>query len=252
MTPLIERFTFFFTAFTSYWIHLRKAEMVLRLIATQIYFTAVEPLRILLPLSFVAGALVMMQASDQLSILGGIQTLGEVLVFSLFREVIPLIVLLVVIGRSVTAISTELATMKVQGEFRLYRAHGIPIEGLIYFPRLIGPALGVTGLTVICVLAAYFGAILMAILHYKMNFSVFTTMIVSAITPFDFICFALKATLIPLVVFTIAVYEGSHLKAASFEVPIIAIRSVMQAYVSCVVMFFGVSILFYLKEGIPF
>lgn len=226
--------------------------MVLRLVAAQIYFTAVQPLPPLMGLSFLAGILVMVQSSERLSVIGGLQPLGNILVFALFREVIPLMVLLVVIGRSVTAVASEIATMKVQGELRLYQAYGIPVEGLIFFPRVVGPALAVTGLVVVCVLTAYVGSTLTAVVQYKINVNEFKLMMSSVMYPFDFLCFLLKATLIPVVVFSIAVYEGAHLKVASFEVPIVTIRSVMHAYISCILLFFGVSILFYFKEGLHF
>ena len=70
--------------------------------------------------------------------------------------------------------------------------------------------------------------------------------------PFDLVCFALKIIFIPILVFTMAVYEGNQLKEASFEVPIVTLQSVMKAYMVCVVMFIGISILFYAKEGVSF
>ena len=252
LLPIWRRVTFFLSLWHSFWVFLRHAHMVIRLVSSQIYFTAVQPLATLMSLSFLAGVLVMVQSSERLSVIGGLQPLGNILVFALFREVIPLMVLLVMIGRSVTAVTSEIATMKVQGELRLYQAYGIPVEGLIFFPRVFGPALAVTGLMVMCVLSAYVGAALTAVVQYKINLNEFKLMTVSAIYPFDFLCFLLKATLIPLIVFSIAVYEGAHLKAASFEVPIVTIRSVMNAYISCILMFIAVSILFYSKEGLHF
>ena len=164
-----DRVSFFLQVCQAYKQYLSHANLGARLMLSQIYFTALQPLPALMALAFFLGIFVMVQSSARLSAIGGIQPIGNVLVFALFREIIPIVVLLVVIGRSVTGITSEIATMKVQGELRLYRALGVSVEGLLYFPRLWGPAVGVMGLAVICVLTAYAGAYVTAILYYNLN-----------------------------------------------------------------------------------
>lgn len=233
--------------FKDYFSH---AHMGSRLIFSQIYFTGVQPMRTLMGLSFFAGAFIMIQSSDRLTAIGGIQPLGDVLVLALFREVIPLMVLLVVIGRSVTGIASEIAAMKVQGELRLFRAYGVSVEGLLFFPRIVGPALGVMGLVVLTVMAAFAGAFLTAVIVYGIKPYTFIQITIFAFYPIDFLCFFLKAGLIPIIIFVIAVFEGNQLIGASYEIPIVTISAVMKSYIVSVVLFILVSSVFYLKEGI--
>ena len=83
---------------------------ILRVVAAQIYFTGFQALPIISVLALVAGSLIVIQASSQLSKVGGGEMLGNLLVILIVRELGPLITALVVVARSGTAVAAELGT----------------------------------------------------------------------------------------------------------------------------------------------
>jgi phospholipid/cholesterol/gamma-HCH transport system permease protein len=226
--------------------------VILRQILLQIYFTGVQPVMFLGSISFLVGGFVMAQSSDQLTKIGGIGPLGHILVFANLRDIVPLIVLMIVIGRSVTAITSELASMKVQNEIRLYRAFNVSVDKIILFPRLIGPAVGTFCVSWVCVAMGFLGAFVMAVTAYRMDPLQFWHMCLQSIKATDLAFWGLKTVLISVVIFLIAVREGGQLWGASFEIPIVTLRAVIRAYMSAFILFAIISLSYYLIEGIRF
>jgi phospholipid/cholesterol/gamma-HCH transport system permease protein len=79
----------------------------------QTYFTFVQSIGISIGLGFLAGMVFSLQAHWGLAMFGGQDKLGELLVYVIFREITPVATALLLIARSVTAVASELATMKV-------------------------------------------------------------------------------------------------------------------------------------------
>src|SRR5207237_8106595 len=77
----------------------------------------------------------------------------------IIRELGPLFTAIIVVGRSGTAIVTELAAAKVLGEMTALEAAGLDPMQVIVLPRVIACAIGVTVLTVYFDVAALVGGL---------------------------------------------------------------------------------------------
>ncbi len=123
--------------------------VALRVTLTQIRFTALHALGLVVLLSGVLSFLVISQAVRELGRYGATDFIGTLMVVVIVRELGPLIIALAVAGRSGTAIAAELATNQVLGEVRALEAIGIDPKQYLALPRFAGCLVGVFALLVV-------------------------------------------------------------------------------------------------------
>ena len=116
--------------------------MVRLVFLRQIYFTAVQSLRLLSVVALVLGATFVGQFTV---ILGAGSDLYDLVELVLVRHVAPMGAAMIVIGRTATAISTELALMRCGGEIESLRAMRIPVNDYLIVPRIAAVTLATMG-----------------------------------------------------------------------------------------------------------
>ena len=145
--------------------------------------------------AFIVGLAMVYQALYWLQIAGEIAKVGQVLVLVLARDLAPVLVGLIVLGRSGTVALVELGAMQQSGQVRRLEAMGI--DPLIYLlmPRVIAMAVGTFTLAVLFIAVALtvgyiagfsFGAIRITVWAFLDNF-------VLALQPRDYVLLPAKA-----------------------------------------------------------
>ncbi len=130
-------------------------------LARQLLFTAVEGVWLAIRVALAVGILLVVQVELWLQQVGTGSGLVEPLLWSLvIRELSPLVVTLVVIVRSSTAIATELGTMRLAGEIDVLDSQGIDPMLYLVVPRVYGVAISTFCLAVWFVAATFFGGYL--------------------------------------------------------------------------------------------
>jgi phospholipid/cholesterol/gamma-HCH transport system permease protein len=129
----------------------------LRTLTRQVRFTIVGATPLVIALGALIGGVVIAQAQAFGIKFGLSKSLGDLLSTLIIRELGPLFTAIIVVGRSGTAIVTELATGQVLGEITALEAAGIDPLQVIVLPRVLACAIGVTVLTVYFDAAALFG-----------------------------------------------------------------------------------------------
>ncbi|MCU0786536.1 MAG: ABC transporter permease [Verrucomicrobia bacterium] len=127
---------------------------VLKAFARQVLAIGVEPLWFVGAVAVFVGISVVVQLTFWVGEAGQSQLLGPLLVAVVARELGPLLINLVVIVRSGSAMTTELGVLKINGEVRVLEAQGNdPLLHLV-MPRVLGMAVSTFCLTIIFVLVA--------------------------------------------------------------------------------------------------
>ena len=221
---------------------------VTNVFARQILFTGIEASRFILLLAFMVGILIVVQTQVWLAKVGQSGLLGPVLVMVVVREVGPLLVNFVVIGRSGTAMSTELGNMKISGEVRLLDSLGLDPFIYLVVPRMLGAAVSIFCLTVIFIVGAfvsgYFSGLLLGANVGAP--SLFTMSVFRAVQPAD-VFNLLAKTLIPgLVTGAICCTEGLSVSTAITEVPQATSRALVKSVGALFVISALVSLLTYM------
>ncbi len=118
----------------------------------QIYFTGIQAL---LPVMVASVAVGVALPSQMRSLLGaGVDLNVKMLQLVVLREFAPLVTAFIVLGRSGSAMASELALMKVRGEIRQLYLMGIDPGSYLIVPRIWGCVISVVSLTLLFQLIA--------------------------------------------------------------------------------------------------
>ena len=221
---------------------------ILKVIAAQVYFTGVQALPIISVLALIAGTLIIIQTSSQLSRVGGGDLLGNLLVVMIIRELGPLMTALVVVARSGTAVASELGNMKVNHEIEVLESMGINPLSYIVFPRLVGGIISVVCLALYFCAIALLGGYVMSQFVHPIAFSFYIDSITNAVSREDAILFLVKNLFSGGMIFTICCYQGLMVKQSFTEVPQVTTRAVVNSILYTVSFNGLVSLAVYLKN----
>jgi phospholipid/cholesterol/gamma-HCH transport system permease protein len=217
-------------------------------LARQILFTGLEASGFISLIAVIVGVLVVVQAQYWLTRLGQTALIGPILTAVVLRELGPLLTNFVVIARSGTAISTELANMKVHGEVRTLDALGIDPFVYLVVPRVLGVAASTFCLTILFLAVTFIGGFtcMWVIRLGDIDMGLFFGNIIGAVTTTDVYSLLAKSILPGMLTGAICCDEGLGVGAAVTEVPIAAARGVMRSVAALFVMSLLVSVMAYL------
>ena len=213
----------------------------------QVLFTGVEALRFVLMIAFLVGVSVVVQAQLWLGTFGQSELLGPILVAVLVREAGPLLVNFVVIGRSGTAIATELGNMRVNNEVRVLDAQGLDPMVYLVMPRVLGVVVSVFGLTVafiaVSCLSGYVCGLVAGV--SPTDPMMFVNSVFRAMGPADFHNLIAKTVIPGALTGAICATEGLRIRGSITEVPQAATRGVVRSIAALFIVSAVVSVLTY-------
>lgn len=123
----------------------------------QCYMIGYTTLPIVAILSFFIGAVLALQAGYSMSNFGAKQFIGSLVGLSMARELGPMMVAILLAGRVGSAITAELASMKVYQEVDALVTMNIPPARMLVLPRLAAALVMVPVLGIIGDLVGWFG-----------------------------------------------------------------------------------------------
>lgn len=165
--------------------------------------------------AFSIGLTLAMQSASELKKLGADSFVPDLVAVSLLRELGPLIIAVIVIGRSGSAITAELGTMQVSEEIEALEVMAInPIQFLVV-PRVLAMMLMLPALTVFGVWVGMVGG--WAVCHFMLGFdtSAYIFRSVDRATPWDFYVGLIKSVVFAWLVATIACHVGMQVRGGA-------------------------------------
>jgi phospholipid/cholesterol/gamma-HCH transport system permease protein len=156
------------------------------------------------------GIAMVAQALFWLTEAGQREQIGSILVAVLVREVTPIIVGLIVLGRSGMAAAVEIGGLRLGGQTNMLAALGLDPFRLLVLPRAVAFALGTYTLGVIFVVAAMLIGYVVRELSGAgaMTAWQFFSIVLGAMSPSDFAVFPTKMLAIGLLVALISSWNG--------------------------------------------
>jgi phospholipid/cholesterol/gamma-HCH transport system permease protein len=148
------------------------------------------------------GIAMVYQALIWLGAAGQVELIGSILVTILVREVTPVIVGLIVLGRSGMAAAAEISALQLGGQIHMLTAQGLDPFLLLVLPRAAAFALGAYTLGVMFAIAAMMIGFIIGNLAGGSTISLweFFSTILGAMQPRDFVIFPAKMLLIGLLI----------------------------------------------------
>lgn len=212
-------------------------QLIRQIIVKQIYYTANQAAGSISIIALVLGGVTVFFTS-QLAGFVGEGIIGTMLVTVLVRELGPLLIAIILIGRSGTAIATEIANMMVSDEFDALEAMGVDPLRFIVYPRLMAMIISLTALVILFTLVGLVGGYLAAsmIPGSDLEFTVFINSVFSTMTVIDLAVVLFKAFTMGAAIAVISVMQGFKVGRSPTMVPVAATRSVVNSLSAIILM----------------
>src|SRR5690349_20789253 len=172
----------------------------------QVYFTGVTASTGVVLRASALGVLIIAITMDVLD--ADVNLAVKILLLVVFREVGPLAAAVVVILRSGTAMSAEVAMMRVSGQTRALRHLGLDLFDFLVVPRVAAVMLATLVLTVYIQCLAVLGGLALSPFIIDASFAELTGRLFDLFTPVDFLYSTLKALLFGFAIATCCCYHG--------------------------------------------
>jgi phospholipid/cholesterol/gamma-HCH transport system permease protein len=187
-------------------LHPRRLRMTA--LVAQMEQTGVNAVPIVCLLSFLVGVVIAYQGADQLRRFGAEIYTVNLLGVGILRELGVLMAAIIIAGRSGSAFTAQLGTMRVNEEIDALQTIGLdPVEVLV-IPRLFGLMLTLPMLGLCANLAGLLGGCLMAWGALGITPPQFTRQLQSALYPWTFWIGVIKAPFFAFIIALVGCYEG--------------------------------------------
>ncbi len=210
-------------------------------IIEQIYFTAVQSLPVIISIALIVGSMLIIQ----LSMISDKYDLSKVIVFLVIREVGPMTTALIVIMRSATAVTIEMAYMNILNEIEAVETAGIDPMRFFCLPRLVGIAFAVLSLFVVFDITALFGGYLITWGTTDLPLDNYFDQIGKAISIDDVFVGIIKAISFGIIISNISLYHGLKSKKRITQIPVVVSKTSLNCFFYCLLMNLFVSGLFF-------
>jgi len=203
---------------------------------------------IVLLITFLIGCIIAQQGIFHFRKFGADIYVVDMVGILVLREIGVLIVCIMVAGRSGSAYTAELGSMKMREEIDALRTMGFdPIEVLI-LPRIIALIIGVPVLTFLGSMAALYGGGLVCWLYGGIDPDIFLSRLKEAITIDHFKVGMIKAPFMALVVGVVASVEGLAVKGSAESLGLQTTASVVES-IFLVIVLDGLFAIFFASIG---
>ncbi|MEX2649203.1 MAG: MlaE family lipid ABC transporter permease subunit [Alphaproteobacteria bacterium] len=195
-------------------------------------------------LSFLIGVVLAYQGADQLRRFGAELFTVNLLGVSILRELGILIAAIIIAGRSGSAFTAQIGTMKVNQEVDALQALGLdPIE-LLVLPRAFALILTLPLITFFANLMGLFGGALMSLFVLDISLGQFLRQLQEAVTTTTFWVGMVKAPVFAFIIALVGCYCGLKVKGNAESVGRMTTQSVVESIFLVIVTDAGFSILF--------
>ncbi len=169
-------------------------------------------------LTFLVGVVIAYQGAEQLRKFGTNIFIVDLVGISLLREIAPLIVAILIAGRSGSAYAAEIGTMKVTEELDAVRTLGISPMNLLVLPRTFALVIALPLLTVYADLLGVFGGMLIASSQLNVSFTEFVARFEEAVALRHFLIGIGKAPFFAMIIAMVGCYQGFQIRGGVDDV----------------------------------
>lgn len=213
---------------------LPAAPRILKRVSEQGYLIGYTSLPIIAILCFFMGAVLALQAGIVLNNFGPKEFIGTLVGASMARELGPVMVAIILAGRVGSAVTAELASMRVNSEIDALTTMNIPPERLLVLPRLLAVLLVMPVLTVLANLIGWFGgAVICEYVDFiGLSADAFFRNLQTYVTFDDVLDGIIKAEIFGMVIMIIACNTGLRTRGGPREIGLAVTKAVVLSLIS--------------------
>ncbi|MEM9206010.1 MAG: MlaE family lipid ABC transporter permease subunit [Pseudomonadota bacterium] len=205
-------------------------------IVHHIEYTGMRAVPIIALMSFLIGAIIAQQGAFQLRAFGGEIFVVDLVGILVLREIGVLLTAIMVAGRSGSAFTAEIGSMKMREEIDALRIIGLDPIGVLALPRVIALMIALPLLTFISALMCILGAMVVAMMYSGIQPSIFASRLQEAVAFTDIIVGFVKAPFMALVIGLVACVEGLRVEGSTESLGKQTTASVVKSIFMVIVM----------------
>ncbi|MGF1628978.1 MAG: MlaE family lipid ABC transporter permease subunit [Kiloniellaceae bacterium] len=206
--------------------------------------TGLNALPIVGLISFLVGIVLAYQGADQLARFGAQIFTVNLVAVGVLREMGILLTAIIVAGRSGSAFTAQIGTMKVNEEIDAMRTLGLDPMEVLVMPRIFALVLVLPLLTFYADIMGLLGGAVMATLVLDISFFQFARQLSDAVTLWTFWVGIIKAPLFAFIIGMVGCYEGLQVSRSAESVGRQTTRAVVEAIFLVIVLDALLSIFF--------
>ena len=191
--------------------------------------TGIDSLPIVAMLSFLIGVVLAYMGGEQLKRLGAETFTVNLVAVAVLREMGILITAIIIAGRSGSAFTAQIGTMKVNQEIDAMNTIGLDPVEVLALPRVLALMISMPILTFFADLMGLFGGAVIAVTVLDMNIPQFVRQLSEAVELNHFIVGIAKAPLFGFIIAVVGCYEGLRVSASAESVGRQTTRSVVES-----------------------
>ncbi|MBP1857048.1 ABC transporter permease [Rhizobium herbae] len=177
-------------------------------IVNQIDRMGVQAVPIITLMSFLIGAIIAQQGAFQLRYFGAELFVVDLVGILQLREIGVLLTAIMIAGRSGSAITAEIGSMKMREEIDALKVMGLSPIGILVFPRLVALTVALPLLTIIANFSALTGAAVVTWSYSGITFATFLARLQEAVDFSSVLAGMIKAPFMALIIGVVAAVEG--------------------------------------------
>jgi phospholipid/cholesterol/gamma-HCH transport system permease protein len=195
-------------------------------------------------LSFLIGVVLAFQGADQLRRFGAEIYTVNLLGVSFLREIGILMTAIIIAGRSGSAFTAQIGTMKVNQEIDAMSALGLSPIQLLVLPRILALAIALPLLGFYADILGLVGGAIMSMFVLDISVTRFVDQLNGAVEMWTFWVGIIKAPFFAVVIAMIGCFNGLRVEGSAESVGIMTTKAVVQAIFLVIVLDAAFSILF--------
>jgi phospholipid/cholesterol/gamma-HCH transport system permease protein len=180
-------------------------------------------------LSFLLGLVIAYQGADQLQRFGANIFVVDLVALAMLRELSPLLTAIIVAGRSGSAYTAQIGTMKVTEEIDALRTIGVGAQEQLVLPKITALVIVLPLLTVYTDITGILGGMVMARAKLDITFPVFLDRLDEAIAISSYWTGISKAPIFAMIIALVGCYRGFHVTGSAESVGEQTTMSVVQS-----------------------
>ncbi len=221
-----------------------RGELALAAFFQQIEETGLTALPIVGMLAFLLGIVLTYQGADQLKRFGAELYTIDFLGIGFMRELGGLVTAIIVAGRSGSAFTAQIGTMRVNEETDAMRTIGLNITEILVVPRVLGLMVALPLLTFYADIVGIVGGMVMTYFDLGITIPAFMRELDSAITLKTLLVGLVKAPVFAFVIALVGCFEGMRVERNAASVGRLTTRSVVESIFLIIALDAGFSVLF--------
>lgn len=185
---------------------------------TDMHAAGVSALGIVGLLSFLMGVVFAYQGAVQLRSFGANIYIADLVGLVMTRELGPLLAAIIVAGRTGSAYTAQIGTMKVTEEVSALRTIGIDPLDLLVIPKVVSLCIALPLLSVFADIMGVVGGMILSKAHLGLSFTVFLDRLQEAVSARSFLIGVGKAPVFALIIALIGCFQGFRVEGSAASV----------------------------------